>query len=175
MAKAWPGDVEISFSGTGLTATQTKLIGFPEAPRTRNAEPTKNLASSSDKRAITSECCAVAVSSSAANAMVGNPAVADAAAIIVLNSRKPRREIPMLAPPRCSLLGQCEPRKDEPCRRQSQSENGGVLIRTLPGKLKICFPRLTFTGLWGQTRSLHQYHLVSRAQSVHRGMCAWSG
>ena len=99
MAKAWPGDIELSFSGTGLTATQTKLIGFPEAPRTRNADPTKNLASSSDKRAITSGCCAVAVVSSAANAMVGNPAVADAAAIIVLNSRKPRREIPMVAPP----------------------------------------------------------------------------
>src|SRR5260370_31922421 len=99
MAKAWLGDVEISFSGTGLTATQTKLIGFPEAPRTRNAEPTKNFASSSDKRAITSGCGAVAVVPSGANALVGNHPVAEAAPLIPPNSRKPPPEIPTGAPP----------------------------------------------------------------------------
>jgi hypothetical protein len=71
-----------------------------------NTDPTKNLASSSDRRASISGLGASVVESSAAHAMLRSPAVADAAAIIVLNPKKPRREIPMMAPPDGQLLAE---------------------------------------------------------------------
>src|ERR1039457_3877855 len=61
--------------------------------------------------------------SSAAHAMLRKPAVADAAAIIVLNLKKPRREIPMEWLPPMASCWPSRSRKNEACGRQCQSKS----------------------------------------------------
>jgi hypothetical protein len=92
--------------------------------------------------------------SSAAHAMLRNPAVADAAAIIVLNLKKPRREIPMMAPPDGQLLAEPTAERMRPAgvkvNRKLNTMRVGYFAQSSP----LSLFRLTFTGVWEQTRSL---------------------